>query len=65
MNNKNYLIVSGVVFALIIIGQLIRLVFQLPVQMGSISIPMWPSIIVLIVALALCIWAFRLANKES
>jgi len=63
MNDKTYLIVSGVIFGLITIGHLIRLIFQIPVQVGALNIPVWPSALGLIVALSLCIWAFRLASK--
>jgi hypothetical protein len=63
MNDKIYLIVSGVIFGLSTIGQLIRLIFQIPVQVGTLNIPVWPSALGLIVALSLCIWAFRLASK--
>ena len=63
MNDKTYLIVSGVLFGLSTIGQLIRLIFQIPVQVGTLNIPVWPSALGLIVALSLCIWAFRLASK--
>ena len=63
MNDKTYLIVSGVIFGLITIGHLIRLIFQIPVQVGTLNIPVWPSALGLIVALSMCIWAFRLASK--
>ena len=63
MNDKTYLIVSGIIFSLSTIGQLIRLIFQVPVQVGTLNIPVWPSALGLIVALSLCIWAFRLASK--
>jgi hypothetical protein len=63
MNDKTYLIVTGVIFGLSTIGELIRLIFQVPVQVGTLIIPMWPSALGLMVTLSLCIWAFRLANK--
>ena len=63
MNDKTYLIVSGVLFGLVTIGQLIRLIFQVPVQVGTLNLPMWPSVLAIILALSLCIWAFRLASK--
>ena len=63
MNDKTYLIVSGVIFGLSTIGQLIRLIFQIPVQVGTLNIPVWPSALGLIVTLSMCIWAFRLASK--
>lgn len=63
MNNKTYQIVSGIIFAIMSIGQLTRLIFQFPVQIGTFNVPVWPSAIAFIVALVMCIWAFRSANK--
>ena len=63
MNDKTYLIVSGVFFGLITIGHLIRLIFQVSVQIDSLILPMWPSVLAIILALTLCVWAFRLVRK--
>jgi hypothetical protein len=63
MNEKNYLIVSGVIFGLQTVGQLIRLIFQIPAQVGTLNIPVWPSALGLLVTVSLCVWAFRLASK--
>ena len=64
MNVKPYLIVTGILFGLQTIGQLCRVIFQVPIQVGTINIPVWPSAIGLIVTLLLCTWAFRLAIKR-
>ena len=64
MNSRTYLIVSGVIFGLISIGQLMRLIFQVPIQISTLIIPVWPSALVLIGVLLMCIWAFRLASKS-
>ena len=63
MNDKTYLIVSGVFFGLITIAHLIRLIFQVSVQIDSLNLPMWPSVLAIILALTLCMWAFRLVRK--
>lgn len=63
MNGKTYQVISGVFFGLITIGQLIRLIFQIPVQVGILNVPLWPSALGFIVALTMCIWAFRSASK--
>jgi len=65
MNYKNYLIVSGIIFGLVTAGQLARLTFQIPVQVGQVNIPIWPSFIGLVVALTLCVWAFKLLRGDS
>ena len=64
MKDKAYLIVSGVLFGLITLGQLTRLTYQIPVQVGEWSVPFWPSIIGVVLAFALCIWAFRLVRAR-
>ena len=63
MNKDLYLKVSGSIFALITLGQFTRLTLQIPVQVGTWVVPLWPSFIVAAVALALCIWAFRSLNR--
>ena len=63
MNDKAYLIVSGVFFGFITIGQLIRLIFQVSVRIDSLILPMWPSVLAIILALTLCVWALRLVRK--
>ena len=62
MKDKTYLIVSGVVFALWTVGQLSRLIYQIPVQVGTWNVPIWPSIFGTVLALLLCIWAFWLVR---
>ena len=62
MKDKTYLIVSGVIFALWTGGQLSRLAYQVPVQVGTWQIPMWPTLVGAAIALVLCIWAFWLAR---
>lgn len=64
MNDKPYLIVTGALFGLITLGQLMRLTYQIPVQIGAWNIPLWPSLIAVVLALALCVWAFRLVQTR-
>ena len=63
MKNNSYMIISGTIFGLITLGQLIRLIYRVPVQIGALNLPLWPSVIAVIVAFGLCIWAFRLARS--
>jgi hypothetical protein len=64
MKDKPYLIVTGVLFGLITLGQLMRLTFQIPVQIGAWNVPLWPSMIAVVLAFALFVWAFRLAKMQ-
>jgi hypothetical protein len=59
MRRSGYRTISGLVFGLIAVVQAIRAVRQLPVQIGSLSVPVWVSWIAVVVAGGLCVWAFR------
>jgi hypothetical protein len=60
---RTFLIVAGTLFALQTIGQPIRVVFLAPIEVGALTVPVWPSIVGLLVTLVLCIWALRLASR--
>jgi hypothetical protein len=55
---SRYAIVSGVVFGLVALVQLIRVLNQVPVQVGSFEVPLWASWVAFVVAGSLCAWAF-------
>jgi hypothetical protein len=56
--------VASILFALFAIGHLLRLINQIPVQVGSHQIPMGVSWVALIVAAILCIWMWRLTSSK-
>ncbi|MEA5510976.1 hypothetical protein VB715_14475 [Crocosphaera sp. UHCC 0190] len=62
MNEKWYLMLSGVIFALIGLFHLIRILFHWPAIVGTSSIPFAISFIVIVVAGVLAFWAFRLSR---
>ena len=64
MNVKPYLIVTGILFGFQTIGQLIRVAGQIPIQVGSLSVPVSLSAVGLVLTLLLSIWAFRLVAKQ-
>ncbi len=51
--------VAAVIFAIIALAHLIRLALALPIQVGTMSVPLWVSWAALIVAGALSVWGFR------
>jgi hypothetical protein len=57
-----YLRVSGTLFGLIALGHLLRLVYRVPAELGQWVVPLWVSVIGLLVPAALALWAFRLAR---
>jgi len=58
MSRSGYHTFSGIVFGLIALGHAIRAVMQVPAQLGAIAIPIWISWAGVVVAGALCAWAF-------
>jgi hypothetical protein len=54
--------ISGLFFSLLAAVQLIRLLFRWPVQVASVSVPLWPSVIAVLILSALATWAFRAAS---
>lgn len=51
--------VSGAIFAVIALAQLIRALLRVPVQVGTFAVPVWFSFIAFAVTAGLAIWAFR------
>ncbi len=60
-----YEIVSGVVFALIALAQLIRAILRLPVQVDGLTIPVWVSFVAAGITGGLAIWAFQLRTRSA
>jgi hypothetical protein len=62
---RRYEQVSGVFFSLVAIVQLARLVLRWPVQVASVSVPLWASAVAVVITAALAAWAFRAASTPS
>jgi hypothetical protein len=62
---RRYEQVSGVFFSLIAIVQLARLLLRWPVQVATVSVPLWASAIAVLITAALAAWAFRTASMAS
>ena len=60
---KRYALVSGTVFSLIALVQLIRALSQWRAEVGGWPVPVWLSWVAFGVAAALAVWAFRAAKK--
>lgn len=54
-----YALVSGGIFCVVTVLQIVRAVNQWAVQIGPISVPVWFSWTAAVVAGGLCVWAFR------
>ena len=53
------LMVSGIIFSLFGLVHLLRLFFGWGILVGTVAIPMWVSVIALIIAVLLAIWMFQ------
>jgi uncharacterized membrane protein YbhN (UPF0104 family) len=60
---RNYLRVSGTLFGLIALGHLLRLLYRVPADLGQWVVPLWVSVIGLLLPAALAVWAFRLVRR--
>ena len=63
--NSRYVVVSGVIFGFMALAQLLRVVNQVSIQIGSVEIPVWASWVAVVVAGVMCTWAFASRKLEQ
>ena len=63
MNTKAYLIVSTLIFAVVAVMHLLRLVLGWPVVLGMTSIPLWVSMLAVLVSAGVAIWGLSLMRR--
>jgi hypothetical protein len=56
---KSYQQASGAVFSVIAVAQLTRVVMAWPVQVATVTVPVWASVVACVITGSLAIWAFR------
>jgi len=49
--------------ALVTVGHLLRLVLRIPLTVGDISLPTWPSVIAVLMAGGLAMWLWRTERR--
>lgn len=59
MSERNYLLVSAIVFGLFAFLHLVRVLAHWSIQIGNVTFPLWGSWIALVVGVVLTVWAFR------
>jgi hypothetical protein len=64
MEQRAFVIVAGVIFALVALIHLIRICLGWPAVIGDWSVPMWVSWIALIVAGGLAYFGLRLGTRS-
>ena len=60
---RAYIQVTGVVFGVVALAHVVRLVLDWPVQVAGWVVPIWISWIGILIAGALCVWAFRVVGR--
>lgn len=56
---RRYIQVTGAIFGLGAVGQLIRAVMRWPARIAGVDVPVWASACAFVVGAALAIWAMR------
>jgi hypothetical protein len=61
---RRYEQVSGAFFSLLAIVQLTRAVLGWPIQVATMTVPVWASVVAFLIAGSFAIWAFR-ASRDA
>ena len=62
---QRFLIVAGVLFAFIAVAWLCRFVLGLPITVNGYAVPLWLSVVPIVVTGSLAVWAFRLVASTN
>jgi hypothetical protein len=63
MNTKSFVIVSTLIFALVAIMHLLRLTLGWSVMLGMTSVPLWVSVLAVLIFAAIAIWGLTLVRR--
>ena len=62
---RRYELVSGAFFFLLAIVQLTRVALGWPVQVPTVTVPIWASVLACLVAGSLAVWGFRTSQSAA
>jgi hypothetical protein len=62
---RRYEQVSGTFFSLLALLQLTRVVAGWPVQVATVTVPLWASVIAFLITGSFAIWAFRASRTAA
>jgi hypothetical protein len=65
MSQRSFSLIVGVVFLLIALGHLVRVVLGATLVVAGVSVPMWPSVLAVIVMGYLAYEGFQLSSKSK
>lgn len=57
--------VAGIVFALMALVQIARLIVQPEILVAGSTLPLWPSMLAVVVLVFLSVWMFSLASEDK
>jgi hypothetical protein len=63
MKTKAYLIVSTVIFAVVAVVHLLRFALGWSAQIGTWSIPLWVSLLAVLVSVSIAMWGLTLVRR--
>ena len=63
MKTKAYLIVSTFIFAFVAVMHLLRLVLGWSAQVGTFDVPLWMSMLAVVVSASVAIWGLTLVRR--
>jgi len=65
MKARTYLLISGVIFGLVCLGHLLRVVFNVPLVVGTYDVPMTISWMGMFVSAGLVVWVIAMLTREK
>lgn len=65
MKHKAYYVITGALFAIVALAHLARLAFGWSIYVDTQVVPMWVSVLGLIISGGLAVWAFRLSTRPG
>ena len=57
--------IAGTIFGLMCLGQLLRLLTHAEIVVQGHPVPLWPSVLGVLIAGALCIWLWKLSKNPT
>jgi hypothetical protein len=65
MKARTYLLISGVIFGLVCLGHLLRVVFNWPLVIGALEVPMAVSWMGMIITAGMVVWVIAMLTREE
>jgi hypothetical protein len=65
MSPKTFSLTAGVLFLLIALGHLLRVIFRLEWVVAGQTVPMWPSVVAVLITGFLAYQGLRLGSKSA